>query len=66
VALNTIKQTTLKTNGFIQTATAKEKKIVCHGCLLLVKLALNTDCIGSCKSNYHMIMATTAPPMADN
>jgi hypothetical protein len=35
-----IKQTTLKTNGFIQTATAKEKKIVCHGCLLLVKLAL--------------------------
>jgi hypothetical protein len=39
VALNTIKQTTLKTNGFIQTATAKEKKN-CLSWLLLVKLAL--------------------------
>jgi hypothetical protein len=25
-------------------------------------VVINTDCIGSCKSNYHMIMATTAPP----
>jgi hypothetical protein len=25
------------------------------------KVADNTDCIGSCKYNYHTIMATTAP-----
>ena len=23
---------------------------------------IGTDCTGSCKSNYHTIMATTAPP----
>ena len=24
-------------------------------------VVIGTDCIGSCKSNYHMITATTAP-----
>jgi hypothetical protein len=26
-------------------------------------VAIGTDCIGCCKSNYHTIMVTTAPPM---
>ena len=26
-------------------------------------MVIGTDCIGSCKSNYHTIMATTAPQM---
>jgi hypothetical protein len=25
-------------------------------------VVIGTDCIGSCKSNYHTIMTTTAPP----
>ena len=28
-----------------------------------ISVMIGTDCIGSCKSNYHTIMATTAPPM---
>jgi len=28
---------------------------------LTTLVVINTDCIGSCKSNYHMIMAMTAP-----
>ena len=27
------------------------------------RVVIGTDCIGSCKSNYHMIMTTTAPVM---
>jgi hypothetical protein len=28
---------------------------------LTTSVVIGTDCIGSCKSNYHTIMATTAP-----
>jgi hypothetical protein len=28
---------------------------------LTTSVVIGTDCIGSCKSNYHMITATTAP-----
>jgi len=28
-------------------------------------VVIGTDCIGSCKSNYHAIMATTAPNLFD-
>jgi hypothetical protein len=28
---------------------------------LTISVVIGTDCIGSCKSNYHMITATTAP-----
>jgi hypothetical protein len=28
---------------------------------LTTSVVISTDCIGSCKSNYHTIMATTAP-----
>ena len=28
---------------------------------LTTLVVIGTDCIGSCKSNYHMTMATTAP-----
>ena len=29
---------------------------------LITSVVIDTDCIGSCKSNYHTITATTAPP----
>jgi hypothetical protein len=29
---------------------------------LTTSVVIGTDCIGSCKSNYHTITATTAPP----
>jgi hypothetical protein len=29
--------------------------------VVLLALVIGTDCISSCESNYHMIMATTAP-----
>jgi hypothetical protein len=32
---------------------------------LTTSVVIGTDCIGSCKSNYHMIMATTAPQNAN-
>jgi hypothetical protein len=28
---------------------------------LITSVVIGTDCIGSCKSNYHAITATTAP-----
>ena len=31
---------------------------------LTTSAVIGTDCIGSCKFNYHTIMATTAPPLA--
>jgi hypothetical protein len=31
------------------------------GFKLITSVFIGTDCIGSCKSNYHMIAATTAP-----
>ena len=30
---------------------------------LTTLVVINTDCTGSCKSNYHTIMATMAPPI---
>ena len=40
-------------------------QILSHNVLYLalieIQTAIGTDCIGSCKSNYHTIMATTAP-----
>ena len=32
-----------------------------EGFELVTLLVLDTDCIGSCKSNYHTVMTTTAP-----
>ena len=32
---------------------------------LKTSVVTGTDCIGSCKSNYHMITATTAPTFID-
>ena len=32
---------------------------------LTTSVVIGTDCIGSCKSNYHRIMATTAPLYKD-
>jgi hypothetical protein len=32
-----------------------------HNVVHLALIEIGTDCIGSCKSNYHAIMATTAP-----
>ena len=31
------------------------------GIILTILVAIGIDCTGSCKSNYHMIMTTTAP-----
>ena len=31
------------------------------GLKLTTLVVIGTDCIGSCKSNYNMIMATTTP-----
>jgi hypothetical protein len=31
------------------------------GFKLTTSVVIGTDCIGSCKSNYHTIMTTTAP-----
>jgi hypothetical protein len=31
------------------------------GCKLTMLVVIGTDCIGSCKSNYHTITTTTAP-----
>ena len=48
----------------------KQKQNVVH--LALIEFALTTsvvtgtDCIGSCKSNYHTITAMTAPPQTVN
>jgi hypothetical protein len=33
---------------------------------LTTSVVIDTDCIGSCKSNYHTIMATTAPRVLCN
>ena len=33
------------------------------GFKLTTVVVIDTDCIGSCKSTYHMIMTTTAPTM---
>jgi hypothetical protein len=33
---------------------------------LTTSVVIGTDCIGSCKSNYHTIMATTAPQVLCN
>ena len=42
------------------------EKIVVHLALIRFELTtsvvIGTDCIGSCKSNYHTITATRAPP----
>ena len=35
-----------------------------RGFKLTTLVVIDTDCTGSCKSNYHMIMTTTAPSMA--
>ena len=43
---------------------------VVHFALIKIRthniVLINTDCIGSCKSNYHTIMATTAPTILWN
>ena len=35
--------------------------LACAGFKLTMLVVIGTDCIGSCKSNYHMIMTTTVP-----
>jgi hypothetical protein len=40
--------------------------LVWAGFELTMLVVINTDCIGSCKSNYHTIMTMTAPYMIQN
>jgi len=35
--------------------------LACAGFELATLVVMGTDCIGSCKSNYHTIMTTTTP-----
>jgi hypothetical protein len=35
--------------------------LVCAGFELTTLVGIGTDCIGSCKSNYHMITTTAVP-----
>jgi hypothetical protein len=39
--------------------------LACAKFELTTLVVIGTDCIGSYKSNYHMITATTAPTLSD-
>jgi hypothetical protein len=51
---------------FSATPVSSTKKTDRHDITeILLKVALNTDCIGSCKSNYHVIKTKTATHVSE-
>jgi hypothetical protein len=46
--------------------TDKLYHIMLHRVQLTTSVGIGTDCIGSCKSNYHMVATMTAPQISKN